>query len=537
MSINKIKKNEGTILLHFINRRSWPYKKIAISSNIHFMKTTFLIMGNQLFPFEQIQQVHCLDVYMAEDHELCNRFKYHKHKLMHFLISMRHYAQQLRQRGFNVTYSELNSSRESYIDRLEQYLVKNSFQRLIVFEIEDKFFEERVITLCNFKNIELVVLRSPNFVVSRDQFTDYIKSVKRPFLKTFYQQQRENFSILLDTKGGPLGGQWSFDEANRKKLPKGHHPPLSPPPIKKNLHQDDVAKVVDHFFGDHPGETRHFWLPTTHQEADEWLKHFLKERLEHFGDYQDALSVKHDFLYHSLIAPSLNIGHLLPSDVIEKAIAHHEKHQTPLNSLEGFIRQILGWREFVRGIYQEYDEFQQQENFFNHQRQLTKSWYTGDTQIPPLDFAIHKLNRWGYAHHIERLMVISNLMLLCEIHPQNVYSWFMEMFVDSSDWVMGPNVFGMGQFSDGGLFATKPYICGSNYLCKMSDFPKGDWCDLVDGLYWRFIDRHQDFFAKQYRLSMMVRTWQKMDPQRKVFLLNKAESFLHQHTVMAKFDS
>ena len=174
----------------------------------------------------------------------------------------------------------------------------------------------------------------------------------------------------------------------------------------------------------------------------------------------------------------------------------------PMNSLEGYVRQVIGWREFIRGIYHNFDEVQSKSNFWNHKRKLNENWYTGNTGIPPLDDAIKKANRFGYCHHIERLMIISNIMLLSQIHPQEVFKWFMEMFVDSSDWVMGPNVYGMAQFSDGGIFATKPYICGSNYLLKMSNYKKGDWCNEVDGLYWGFINNNRDFFAKNPRMSL-----------------------------------
>jgi deoxyribodipyrimidine photolyase-related protein len=498
------------------------------------MKESWLILGNQLFPLHCYQKSISALVFMAEDFELCTHFKYHKHKIMHFLISMRNYRDQLTSNGFSVSYSMLEGPKQApYAERLCQFIQRQSIERLHVYEIEDKFFEDRIVELCAKLGVELVVYTNPNFVVSRSSFQDYLKRVKRPFMKTFYEQQRQEFSILLDEKNKPLGGQWSFDQENRKKMPKGHTPPLSPPPITRSPHQTSVAQLVDEHFSDHPGHTRNFWLPTSHFEANAWLERFFTERFKHFGDYQDALSVKHDFLYHSLISPSLNIGHLLPREVIDRAEIFGRKNAIGLNSLEGFIRQILGWREFVRGVYQEYDEIQQRENFFNHQRLLAPSWYSGETGIPPLDFAIQKAQRWGYAHHIERLMVISNLMLLTEIHPQRAYAWFMEMFVDSSDWVMGPNVFGMGLYSDGGLFATKPYICASNYLRKMGDFPAGEWCDIVDGLYWRFIEKHRDFMLKQHRLSMMVRMLDKMPLERRAELFKKAEHFLAKHTLMA----
>ena len=202
-----------------------------------------------------------------------------------------------------------------------------------------------------------------------------------------------------------------------------------------------------------------------------------------------------------------------------------------MNSLEGYIRQVIGWREFMRGIYQSYSEKMETRNFFKQNRKMKKSWYDGTTGLPPLDYAIKNALNHGWSHHIERLMILSNIMNLCEIKPTVVYKWFMEMFVDSSDWVMVPNVYGMGLFSDGGIFATKPYICGSSYFMKMMDFKKGDWCNIMDGLYWRFIDRNRKFFLKNPRLSMMVRIFDKMKTDRKKLILPAAEIFIKQNTI------
>lgn len=217
---------------------------------------------------------------------------------------------------------------------------------------------------------------------------------------------------------------------------------------------------------------------------------------------------------------------MTPGQALERTLEHASQNDIPLSSLEGFIRQLIGWREFVRGIDHHYGPLQEQANFWHHTRRLTPAWYTGNTGLPPLDDVIRKCLRFAWAHHIERLMVVGNLMLLCEIHPQEAYRWFMEMFIDSADWVMGPNVYGMGIFSDGGIFATKPYLCGSNYLLKMSDYAQGPWSDVLDGLYWRFIATHRDYFAGNPRLSMMTRTLDRMAPDRRKNLMTAAEAFM-----------
>jgi deoxyribodipyrimidine photolyase-related protein len=239
-----------------------------------------------------------------------------------------------------------------------------------------------------------------------------------------------------------------------------------------------------------------FWLPVTRAVAREWLDDFLERRLADFGPYEDAISRRSRSLFHSVLSSSLNLGLITPAAVLERAIGAAEAANVPLNSLEGFIRQIVGWREFIRGIYRRCGEEQEQSNFWKHDRLLADSWYGAETGIPPLDDAIGNAVRFGWDHHIVRLMVLGNLMTLSGIAPRTAHRWFMEMYADSSDWVMGPNVYGMALFSDGGIFATKPYICGSNYLLKMSDYRRGEWCDVVDGLYWRFVDHHREHVSR-----------------------------------------
>jgi deoxyribodipyrimidine photolyase-related protein len=237
-------------------------------------------------------------------------------------------------------------------------------------------------------------------------------------------------------------------------------------------------------------------------------------------------------MYHSLLSPYLNSGLLNPLECVKAAEEAYKSSNgaIPINSVEGFIRQILGWREFIMGVYwnnmPQYKGF----NFWSHSRGLSDSWYDGSTGIPPLDTAIIESNDYGYTHHINRLMIISNLMNLSGIHPDLIYKWFMEMYIDSADWVMVPNVYGMGTFADGGIFSTKPYICGSSYMLRMSNHKKGEWCDVVDGLYWRFIENNLNFFKSNPRLSLMVNALSKLDQQRKKLIFTKAEEFIENNT-------
>jgi deoxyribodipyrimidine photolyase-related protein len=393
---------------------------------------------------------------------------------------------------------------------------------LAMFEIEDKFFESRINEAVQKAKVKLTSLQTPMFLTSRAQFAADMARTKKPFMKTFYEGQRKRLQLLVDKDQKPVGGQWSFDAENRKPLPKGHEcPPL--PKYKADDVDHEVFKVVDSQFPDHPGKSKDFWLPTDRKGARVWAKDFFQKRFELFGVYEDALSKDEKFLYHSVLTPYLNVGLMTPKDCIQLALKTYKDEGIPLNSCEGFVRQITGWREFVRGIYQNFSEKQETSNFFGHHRKLSSAWYEGNTGIEPLDDVISKVNKFGYAHHIERLMVVGSLMVLLEVEPQESYLWFMEMFIDSSDWVMVPNVFGMALFSDGGIFATKPYICGSNYYRKMSHYKAGAWCDGVDGLYWSFVGKHKDFFGKNPRMSMMARSYDKLPKARLAHLQKEAE--------------
>ena len=288
--------------------------------------------------------------------------------------------------------------------------------------------------------------------------------------------------------------------------------------------------MIEKHFTDHPGELGNIWFPVTRKQAMKSLKVFLDKRIENFGIYEDAMVPNKNFLFHSTISPLLNIGLLTPEEVLHLTVEAFKKKALPLNSVEGFVRQILGWREFIRGIYQQKSDYQVKKNFWKHKRRLTYHWYDGTTGIDPLDDCIRRTSMDGYHHHIPRLMIISNIMNMSEIHPDDINKWFMEMYIDSSDWVMIPNVYGMATYSDGGLMSTKPYTCGSNYILKMSNYSKGEWCDIVDGLYWRFTDKHRSFYEKNARMSFLTRTLDRMNPERKSLIFNKANKFIKNTT-------
>lgn len=489
------------------------------------MKKALLILGNQLFDLTHLipkEKRNEYIVFMREDKELCTYFAFHKQKILFFFLAMRAYAKELKSLGFKVHYETLTDSRDPYETQFLKFLKTNLITEVHFFEIEDHFFETRIKDCLASNAYPYLEHRSPMFLTRRIEFQTYLKSVRKPFMKTFYESQRKKRNILLDPSGFPVGGKWSFDTENRKKLPKNYIAP-SLPLISFTEEEREVFTLVETQFSNHPGNTKEFWLPTTRIGAKQWLDNFLKERLESFGPYEDAFSVEYPFVQHSILTPFLNTGLLTPEEVIHSTLEYAKKKNTPLESLEGFIRQVIGWREFIRGIYQNFEKEQSESNYFSHHRKLTKHWYDGTTGIPPLDHVIQKCQKYGYAHHIERLMVVGSLMLLLEIAPKEAYRWFMEMFIDSSDWVMGPNVYGMGIYSDGGIFATKPYFCGSNYYQKMGKFPKGEWEEAVDGLYWSFIEKHKEVFSKNPRTSVLVGNLHRMEKGRKEKLFRTAK--------------
>tara|TARA_B100000579_G_scaffold413229_1_gene405677 strand:- start:169 stop:1572 length:1404 start_codon:yes stop_codon:yes gene_type:complete len=465
---------------------------------------------------------------MAEDYGLCTFEKHHKLKILLFLSSMRSFRDELKSKNFNIIYQDINKGfKVPYEKKLEKVIKEKKIKELSFFEIEDKFFEKKILSLSKKKSLKVNQIESPMFLINRDEFKDYLAKNKRPFMANFYKIVRNKTNLLMNKNGTPKGNKWSFDEDNRKKIPKDIRIPEIMK-IKETKETSLLKNFIEASFKNHPGNTKNFWFPTTRKDANKWLDEFLKERIKLFGDYEDSVTEKSNTVFHSVLSPLINLGLITPGEIIQKL--KKIENQIPMNSLEGYTRQIIGWREFMRGIYQNYYERLEKTNFFNHKRKMKYSWYNGTTGLDPLDHAINNAKYYGWSHHIERLMILANIMNLCEINPKQVYKWFMEMFVDSSDWVMAPNVYGMGLFSDGGIFATKPYICGSSYFLKMMHFKKGPWCDVMDGLYWRFIDRNKKFFLKNPRLAMMVRVSEKINKERKTRIFKAANKFIQQNT-------
>ena len=424
---------------------------------------------------------------------------------------MKYYADCLSEKKYNVHYIE-SSSPLSPLDKLFEYINERSIKQVYIVEVNDYLLEKRINRFAKKHSIKINWCDSPNFIISKNNSDDYLKSKNKFFLTDFYIHFRKQFSILLDN-GKPTGGKWTYDSENRKKMPKGTivH---ALPKIGGSPYIEEALNYANTHFGNNPGKAESILYPVTFDESKKWLDRFLQERLDNYGIYQDAMVNGESFLFHSILTPMLNVGLINPDYILDKTIEEFEKRDLPINSIEGFIRQILGWREFIRVVYSHKGVYQRTNNHFEYKRKIPSAFYDGTTGIIPIDDVIKKVNEHGYAHHIERLMIVGNFMLLCEFDPDEVYRWFMELFVDAYDWVMVPNVYGMSQYADGGLMSTKPYISGSNYILKMSNYEKGSWCQVWDALYWLFIIKHKNAFAKNPRMSMMVSLANKLSEEK-----------------------
>jgi deoxyribodipyrimidine photolyase-related protein len=486
-----------------------------------------------LFPHQLFSDAPALcsgmPIYLAEDPLFFADTRYpvrfHRQRLMLHRASMRAFASMLHGQGHQVHYLEAPS--HTTMAYLIEPLQAAGVTTLHSFDPADFILEKRLRAATAQAGMTWQMHPSPGFLCQRDDIEAFFADKKTYSQTSFYIAQRKLRGILLDSQGKPVGGKWSFDPDNRKKLPKGH----IVPPLPQAVQPPEVAEArayVRTRFPQALGEDELFIYPVTHTAAAEWLSAFLEWRLAEFGDYEDALSVREDFVFHSLLSPLINTGLLTPQQVLDATLAYAESHPVPLNALEGCVRQILGWREYMRALYVREGVRERTSNYWGHTRSMPTALYQGTTGIYPVDHVIAKLQRCAYAHHIERLMVLGNFMCLCEIAPDAIYQWFMEFFIDAYDWVMVPNVYGMSQYADGGLMTTKPYISGSNYLRKMSDYPPGPWTEVWDGLYWRFIAKHHDFFSRNPRLSVMTRQLDKMGTAKLQAHIAQAEQFLAQ---------
>ena len=481
-----------------------------------------------VFPHQLFLDNPCLHkdrvVHLVEDELYFNQYIFHKQKIVLHRASMKCYEHALRDKGYRTFYQDANAS-TSLIDLLSTLITGDGLAIHYV-DTTDYLLERRLKRLSDSMGVILHKYETPNFLTSVDDFKMSLGKSKKYFMGSFYIHQRKKLDILIEPNGEPTGGKWSFDTENRKRLPKNSVLPKIYQPVENAFvieAKQYVAEKYSHVYG----SDESFSYPVTHEQASLALDDFITNRLRLFGHYEDAIASRESILFHAVLTPALNIGLLTPRQILDRIFELHREQHFPLNSLEGFVRQLIGWREFMRGVYELEGVYERITNSQNFSRKIPATFWKGETGIEPIDFTVKKILKNAYCHHIERLMILGNFMQLCEFDPNEVYRWFMELFIDAYDWVMVPNVYGMSQYADGGLITTKPYVSSSNYLLKMSDYKKGNWCAIWDALYWRYIYKNQEHFKSNPRMSMMVNLLEKMESQKLKSHLTIAENYLH----------
>ena len=479
-----------------------------------------------VFPHQLFEQNIIADtIYLVEEELFFNQYNFHKQKIAFHRASMKFYESYLQSKNINVIYIDAFHELAD-VRNLIAHLKSIHITSFDFIDVTDYLLERRINEACKVHQVQGNKRESHLFLNSSKEIANYFSDKKRMFQTDFYKNQRQRRNILIENDQKPIGGKWTYDDDNRLKYPKGKIPPQTTF-SKLNIFYTAAAIYTEKYFPNNYGVLNpNFRYPTSHEESKEWLQTFFSSRFSEFGAYEDAIVSNENILHHSVLTPMLNVGLLTPQYIVDEALRYASDHEIPLNSLEGFIRQIVGWREFIRAVYELKGTAERTKNYWGFTRKIPLSFWNGTTGIVPVDETIKKVLATGYCHHIERLMVLGNFMLLCEFDPDEVYRWFMELFIDSYDWVMVPNVYGMSQFADGGLMATKPYISGSNYIMKMSDYKKGDWQQQWDGLFWRFMDQHRDFFLKNPRLGMLIKTFDKMPEIKRQMHLDTANKFL-----------
>ncbi len=476
---------------------------------------------------------------MMEVEDETTYVRHHKAKIAYILSAMRHHAKALAERGWSVDYVKLTDpgNRGSFSGEIARALERHRIDRIRITEAG----EWRVMAMIeNWEDqfaIPVSICPDRRFIATHQDFTNWAEGKKQLRMEFFYREMRRKTGILLDRDDKPEGGKWNYDSANRKPV-KGD---LSiPQPIR--FRPDDITEqvlaMVAEEFPSHPGSLDQFHFAVTHEEAMRQKRKFLDEALPRFGDYQDALLSGEPFLWHSILSPYINSGLLDPLDLCHEVEQRYRDGDVPLNAAEGFIRQMIGWREYMRGIYWREGPDYVDRNFLEAKRPLPEFYYSGETDMHCLSEAIGQTLDLAYAHHIQRLMITGNFALIAGLDPQAVHQWYLEVYADAYEWVELPNTLGMSQFADGGIIASKPYASSGNYINKMSDYCQkcpydvkkrvGEKACPFNALYWDFLDRNKDRLADNNRLAMPYRTWKKMESETRDDIRRQAKSFLDQ---------
>lgn len=448
--------------------------------------------------------------------ESANEARYvwsHKAKIALFLSAMRHFSQKLQALNFPLTY--IKDSPNSLIEVLKEQLLQKNVVHLVCVQPGEWRLKQAIEALSKELSIHLDMREDDHFLCSSKDFLTWVANKKELRLEYFYRFMRKTHHILMDAEGNPEGGQWNFDRDNRKPYPK-KGPGLIDDPVlfSPDKITREVIDLVNQRYTDHPGSLDHFNWPVTRDQALEALEYFVQYRLRNFGIYQDAMWTETPFGWHSILSSSLNLKLLNPREVIQAVLIAWKKYKLDLSTVEGFVRQILGWREFVRGMYYLDMPKMATDNYYNHQRPLPKWYWTSQTQMACMKDAIGQTLQFGYAHHIQRLMVTGNFALLAEILPSEVCDWYLAIYVDAIEWVELPNTAGMALFANGGRFTSKPYIASGAYIKRMSnycdscqykpDIRYGESACPMTTLYWNFLMKHRSELESSPRTRLMT---------------------------------
>lgn len=502
-------------------------------------KTLCLILGDQLT--HDIAALQNVDkdndiIWICEVWDEATYVKHHKKKISFIFSAMRHFAEELKDKGYKVHYTKLDDpdNAGSFQGEVDRAIKKHKPNKIITtFPGEYRVFKDMQTWQDTF-GIEVEIYQDDRFLCSPEEFMQWAEGRKQLRLEYFYREMRKKYNILMDGEGKPEGGEWNYDSENRKPPKNGLDVPKTYTAQTDQI-TDNVLDLVAKKFANHFGDLENFHFAVTRDQALYALDKFLTERFAQFGDYQDAMLQGEAWMFHSHIGLYLNCGLLTPLEVVQKAEIAYKNGKAPLNATEGFIRQILGWREYVRGIYWMKMPAYENENFFNAKRKLPALYWGGDTQMNCLKQCVTETKENAYAHHIQRLMVLGNFALIAGLDPDAVNEWFMIVYADAYQWVELPNVTGMILYADGGVLGSKPYAAGGAYINRMSNYcghckykvskKNGPDACPFNYLYWDFFIRHEDILKGNPRLNHSYATISKMDEDKKQAIKDDAKWF------------
>jgi deoxyribodipyrimidine photolyase-related protein len=474
-------------------------------------------------------------VLMIEAREESRRIPSHKARTVLFLSAMRHHADWLEQQGYQVDYISLDDAcADSFDSALRHAVTRYRPTRLLLVQPGEHGVEQVIRAVCAATGVAADMLEDSHFLCGREDFAAWRRGRKTLVMEHFYRHMRKRHGILMDD-GQPAGGEWNFDRRNRGSFGRQGPGMLpAPPAFTPDSITRSVFDAVQRHFPDNPGSLESFNWPVTREQALQMLDDFVAQRLPAFGPYQDAMWQDAYLLYHSGLSAALNLKLLNPREVVEAAVQAYREDQAPIQSVEGFVRQVLGWREYVRGIYWSEMPGYLEGNTLDAQQPLPGFYWHGNTDMPCLRQVIGQTLDTGYAHHIQRLMVTGLFALLLGVRPQAIHTWYLAIYIDAVEWAEAPNTLGMSQHADGGLLGSKPYVASGRYIQRMSNYCEGcryapaeavgaSACPFTT-LYWDFLMRHEERFARHPRAAMQWRTLQRLSPEKQRAIRAQATS-------------